>query len=121
MPKLNEKQEKALSELMIGKTRAEVAAACDVAESTIYAWLNDLTFRTRLKELQRAVFNETTAQLHGLASLAIETLRRGLNNEASAVEIRTAIAVIERTAKLHDSDIEERLEALENALLERNL
>jgi transposase len=113
MAKLTEKQEIVLLGLVAGKSRAECAKLAEVSESTIYNWLNDETFRKRLKEAQARVFDETTAQLHGLASLAIESLKRGLDGRAKAAEIRTAIAIFAQTTKLREMELVERIEKLE--------
>lgn len=113
MAKLTEKQEIVLLGLVAGKSRAECAKLAEVSESTIYNWLNDEDFRKRLKNAQARVFDESTAQLHGLTALAIETLKRGLSGKAKAAEIRTAIAVFAQTTKLREIELVERIERLE--------
>jgi transposase-like protein len=116
MAKLEEKQEIVLVGLISGKSRAECAKLAGVAESTIYNWLNEKSFKTKLKDAKARVYDESTAQIYGLASAAIEVLKRGLNGRATSIEVNTAKIVIAHISKLRELELGERIEKLEQII-----
>ena len=113
---LSEKKQIVILGLVGGKSKIECAKLADCAESTVYEWLNDETFRKALKDAKDTVFESETARLCGLSAMAIESLKRGLRGKAKAVEVRAAIAVFTQVGRMRELELLERIERLEQIL-----
>lgn len=113
---MSEKKQIAILSLVAGKSRAESAKLAGCSESTIYEWLSDRNFQTALKDARSTVFESETSRLHGLAAMAIESLKRGLRGKAKAVEVRAAIAVFNQIRLVREGELLERIERLEEIL-----
>ena len=113
---LSEKKQVVILGLVAGKSKTECAKLADCAESTIFEWLKDETFRKALKDAKDRVFDAETARLYGLLSMVIESYKRGLRGKAKAVEIRSAVAVVTQVARFRETDLLERIERLEEIL-----
>ncbi len=114
MPKQN--KEKILVALLEGVSIRDAAKTSGVSEATIYNYLKDTEFLSEYRNARRQTVENAIGQMQQASSEAVETLRRNLTCENSAVETRTAQIIFENSIRgLELTDILERLEALENA------
>ncbi len=116
-------QAKAALALARGGTVSAAADAIGVHRASIYNWFkSDPNFQQAIEEIRRDRIERLNDQMRELDSLALSRLRRILEDDSvpAAVQLRAALAVLERSKKL--LGIEEwnvpRMESL-GATLER--
>ncbi len=114
MPKITN-QEKVLVALLETPSIRDAAKLSGISEATIYNYLKDKEFLTEYRNARRQTVESAIAQMQNAASEAVETLRRNLTCENSAVETRTAQIIFENSIRgLELTDILSRLEVLES-------
>lgn len=120
MPKKSN-QEKVLHALLNTSSIAEAAKMCGLSEKTIYRYLEDADFQKQYRKARRSLVETSISQLQRATAEAVETLKRNLHCENPAVEVRTAQIILEAAYKgVELIDVEERLEALEDAIKAEN-
>ena len=104
---LSEKQELALTALLLGARVDEAAEEAGVARETVSRWRNhDPAFMAELRRRQAELWGEARDQLRGLAACAVTCLRERLSpsvaygkdvwtreNEATAVHVLRALGL----------------------------
>jgi transposase len=114
MPKENNK-EKILVALIETSSIREASQKSGIGEATIYRHLQDKEFKTAYRDARRETVENAISAMQQASSEAVETLRRNLNCENSAVETRTAQIIFENSIRgLELTDILSRLEILED-------
>ncbi len=119
MENLSESQLLAMAALVSGGTRAEAAIAADVAESTVFRWLNEEIFSQHLRETQTRLFNDSVNELKAATLIAVKTLRNVCNDtEATAsARVSAASAILSNCFKaIEQTEIRDRIEDLEKEL-----
>lgn len=112
--KLTRKSEQALVALLAEPTLPAAAARVGVSEATIARWLRNPQFRAAYREARRQIVEAAIGTLQGATSEAVETLRRNLHQKSGSVQVRAAIAILDRaTAAIELMDLAQRVEALE--------
>lgn len=108
----------AIIALLKEPTIEKAAQQLGVAESTLYRWLNDESFKAEYKAAQRQALGRASARLKVNAVKAVETLEDVMTSPKPQAMARVAAAraFLEFALKLHElDDLQERIEALEAA------
>lgn len=120
MPKQSNR-EKVLNALLNTTSITEAAKACGLSEKTIYRYLEDADFQKEYRRARRSLVETSIGQIQKATAEAVETLKRNLYCENSAVEVRCAQIIIETAVKgVELIDVIERLEVLEDAIKTEN-
>ncbi len=103
--------------LAAGKPVTEAARLAGVSERTAWRRLNDPAVRQQVRDARAALIDHTVSRLAAASMGAAATLVALLDAESEPVRLRAAVAILEQTVKLRDSEeLERRLAALEAAL-----
>ncbi len=87
--------QKALTALLNSSSVREAATASGLSEETIYRYLRDETFRSEYQTAQNEIVEAAVSSLKHAATEAVETLRRNLNCDNPAAEIRAAQIILD--------------------------
>ena len=91
-----------------------------VSKVTVYAWLKQENFRQKLKHQQDEIIERALDILKVNISKATETLVKLLDSDKEGIQARAAEDIIEFAQKaLEHEELEKRIEALEERLLQR--
>ncbi len=98
-----------------GETVAAAARKANVAERTLYRWLNDEDFRREVNQARAEMFRRAAGCMaEGAVSGALTLRQLCLRGKSENVRLGAARALIDLGAKLSEIvDLEERLSALE--------
>jgi chemotaxis protein histidine kinase CheA len=97
-----------------GHTIKDAAALANLAERTAYRHAAEPAFRARVQAIRSEMMSTAVGQLAAILTTATDALKRNLTCGNPAVEVRSAVAVLEQTLKLREqTEIETRLLALE--------
>src|SRR6266536_55070 len=111
------KQERAIVALLTEATLGAVAKAADISEVTLWRWMKEPEFKSRLRDARRAVVEGAIGRLQQAATQAVDTLQRNLTCGTPSVEVRAAIAILDQAIKAIELfDVVERVEQLEARL-----
>ena len=119
MENLSESQLLALAILVAGGTRAEAATAADVAESTIYRWLDDAAFSHCLRDAQTRAYSDSINTIKSASLLAVQTLCAVAADKgvSASARVSAASAILSNCFKaVEQTEIQTRLEALQRQL-----
>jgi len=118
---LSPRQAKAVGFLLAGCSIIETAGKCGVNEKTVRRWLNSPDFASQLKTGKRQVLERVEMRLVGTAERAVGVLVELLNSPVepgAGVRRLAAVNLLELTQAWREmGDFEERLQALEQAVL----
>ena len=113
---LTPKQETAIVALLNEPTIARAARSIDLAERTLYRWMDDPAFRAAYRKARREAFAQAIALTQRYAPAAVHALAKIMSDEtathASRVSAATSLLRFSRES-IELDDLAERLEALE--------
>lgn len=109
------RREAAIAALLAWPTIGRAATAAGVGERTLRRWLSeDDDFRRAYRDARARALTQAIGVLQAAAGEAVEALRAALTDEAAAVRVRAAIAILDRAMTGAELlDLHERLDALE--------
>lgn len=110
------RKEKALSALLVSRTRSEAAQAAGVSESTLRQYMKDPEFLERYKQAFGEMVADATRQAQQTLSPALSVLKEIMEDrdEQASSRITAARSVLEYSLKLcEQTDILEQLRELE--------
>lgn len=113
---LTPRKEKALSALLVSRTRAEAAQAAGIGESTLRGYMRDPEFLERYKQAFGEMVADATRQAQQTLSPALSVLKEIMmdRDEQAGARITAARSVLEYSLKLcEQTDILEQLRELE--------
>lgn len=113
---LTPRKEKALSALLVSRTRAEAAQAAGIGESTLRGYMRDPEFLERYKQAFGEMVADATRQAQQTLSPALSVLKEIMmdRDEQASARITAARSVLEYSLKLcEQTDILEQLRELE--------
>lgn len=119
---LTKGQQRAVQALAAGKGMADAARSARVKQSDLLAWLSLPEFRQALTGAEGDLLDTSTRRLLNLQSLAVSEVAGILADRSASHEVRLRAAgqVIDTMLRLREMrDIEQRLQALEQSLLNR--
>lgn len=91
------KQERVAEGYALGKSITELAAAHDVARSTIYAWLKgDRAFVAYYKSLLMEVRQEVRGAISSMAAEAVSTLKELMAEGGEQAKLKAATYVLDK-------------------------
>lgn len=98
---LTARQEKAIQALLAGATVQEAAKNVRVGRTTMYRWLNNVTFRAAYAAAQERAQAWMEARLRSLAAKAVQALEQILDddNTPASVKVDAARVVLEFTLR----------------------
>lgn len=111
-------QNEALCLLAAGYSRDEVATKTGVSKSTINRWATEPDFKKMLRNAVTRVYDAAIAELVSGSRQAAKELKEIITDPDTPKRVKvSAIQVLLTTAaKVKESELEERLEAIEAAL-----
>jgi hypothetical protein len=113
---LTTRQTKAIAALLTSKDLQSAAAAADVADRTLRAWMDDPTFRAALKYAEAEAIDAAQRRLAGTSEHAISVILMIMANKETpaSVRLRAATTILDQMLKLRQfAVLEERVAALE--------
>jgi len=114
---LTTKERNAVAALLTHASVDDAAKAAGVGCSTLWRWLRREDFRGAVSDAQQEAFRGAIGRLQGLASEAVEALRKNLKCGAAAVEVRAADILLARAVHwLEVVQLDERMRRLEKLL-----
>src|SRR5690348_7830426 len=118
--KLTRKQEIFITTLLAEAKIADAANKAGISEATALRWMKLPSFQEEYRQARRAVFDQAIAAMQRLATSAVETLSRNLEDSAPpAVQVAAAKVILEHAKSASLEEILERLARLEAAIAER--
>jgi hypothetical protein len=120
--KFGRKKQLAISALLENPTVKDAAAASGLADSTLWRWMKEPSFRAAYGEAKRQVVENSISRLQKIAGEAAGVLGSLMVDESSPPNTRVAAAkiVLELSLRgVETADILSRLDMLETALLNR--
>ena len=112
--KSDRKQEQAILALLTHPTIPAAAAACGVADKTLWRWMQVPAFRDHYRLARRQVLEGAIGTLQQAATEAATALRGLLKAESEMVRLGACRAILEQAIKGADLlDLQERIAALE--------
>lgn len=119
-PILTTKQRQAIGALLTERTIAQAAQKIGVSAPTVQRWLRDESFVAELRAVQADLLQAATVTLATAQADSLKTLEDLRDNSSSdTVRLGAARTLVELFFKFREnSDIEERLQALEAAIHE---
>jgi hypothetical protein len=118
--KLSRKHEQAIAALLEQPTIEAAAKACGVGEATLGRWLQEDRFRHAYRRARTQVLELAISRLQQATGEAVQALRSNLKCGVPSVEVRAALGILEQAIRGAELlDVQERLEALEELLQQR--
>lgn len=117
---LTNRQSLAITQIIGSSTLEEARKKARISKGTLYAWLKDETFKIELKRQREEIVKEALGSLKNAMTKAVKELVKLI--DSSKPELRRWICkdIIDYTLKsIELEDIEERLNKVEQAILER--
>jgi hypothetical protein len=114
----NDRQDRALWQLLCGRTVREAAEAAAASERTVYRWLQTPAFQNAYRLRRRARFLQGLGALQNLTERAAQTLDSVLNDQdaSPASRVTAARSVLQYACQSFElDDIHSRLDELERA------
>ena len=111
------KQDRAIIALLAEPTLEAAAAHAEVGSATLWRWMQQPEFKSRLRAARRAVVEGAIGRLQAAATAAVETLQRNLTCGTPSVEVRAAATMLDQAIKAVEMfDLAQRVEHLEARL-----
>jgi hypothetical protein len=111
------RQDRAIVALLAEPSTEAAAKTAGVSDVTIWRWMQQPAFKSRLRDARRAVVEGAIGRLQAAATEAVDTLRRNLTCGAPSVEVRAASAILDQAVRCVELfDLAERVEQLEARL-----
>lgn len=115
---LTARQRRAVVAVLTAPTLGEAAAAVQVSARTLRRWRSREVFARAVRQAAREMDREAVDALRAATVDAVATLRRALDEDAPAVRVRAAVAIVGAAERARDDDLDARLSALEQRVQE---
>jgi len=111
------RQERTIVALLAEPSIEAAAKTAEVSDVTIWRWMKQPEFRSKLRDARRAVVEGAIGRLQAAATEAVDTLRRSLTCGIPSVEVRAATVILDQAIRAVELfDLAERVEHLEARL-----
>ena len=111
------RQDRAILALLAERSIEAAAKSAEVADVTIWRWMQQPEFKSRLRAARRAVVEGAIGRLQAAATEAVDTLRRNLTCGTPSVEVKAAATILDQAVRCVELfDLAERVEHLEARL-----
>jgi uncharacterized protein YjcR len=115
--KNNTAKERARELLLQGLSHSAICEQLDIEPRTIKRWLSEKEFKENLRNDSRIVHNNAIIKAIGANDKAIDTLLDIMENGTDRNRLTAAKTILECSVKWLDTDLEARLESLEEIVL----
>lgn len=116
---LSNRQLLAISQIIASTTLEEARRKAKVSKGTLYAWLRDDVFKAELKRQRDEVIREALDRLKCALTKAISGLIELMDSKRSDLRLVYKDIIDYGIKSIELEDIEERLDKVEQAILER--
>lgn len=117
---LTNRQLLAITQIIASPTLEEARRKARISKGTLYAWLKDEAFKIELKRQREEIVKEALASLKNAMTKAVKELVKLINSSKPELRRWVCKDIIDYTLKsIELEDIEERLNKVEQAILER--
>lgn len=119
--KKSRKRDVAVMALLTEPTIKQAAEKADIAESTLWRWMQEEGFKEQYEQAKREAVSHATTRLRQSMTSAIDALVDMAENPKTSAMARATAArtLLEFAFKAHENeDIQKRMDALEEALSE---
>ena len=115
---LTPRQEKAIAALLECNTIKAAAKKTGVSDTALRNWLrDDELFKARYSDALQEIANQSIKELSKNAKEACETLKRNLKCKVPAVEVRAAVAILDKVLSSQIiADMQSQIEELRGLL-----
>ena len=114
---LTARQQQALVMIITGRSVADAAQAANVRRQTVYAWLNQPTFRQELERAKVDFMERISLSLTNLGDKAIQALDQALEDPNISVRLRAADIYFSQSRAYKDQvELTQRVNELEKAI-----
>jgi hypothetical protein len=111
------RQDRAIVALLAEPSIEAAAKSAEVSDVTIWRWMKQPEFKSRLRDARRALVEGAIGRLQAAATEAVETLRRNLTCGTPSVEVKAAATILDQAVRCVELfDLAERVEQLEARL-----
>ena len=117
-----QKQEEALSALLICPTIEGAAEKANISRTSVYNWLKEPSFQEELQRRRRGLISQALNGLAGVLDKAVEEMGRLLRDTHTTPQLRRLLCkdIIEFNLKASEiEDIKARIESLEETARSR--
>lgn len=116
--KLSDKQQMALSLILIGENNKNVASKVGVDENTIYRWRNSEPFKSILIELRLQEIESLEFKISNLGAKALNKLAYLLENaDSQNNQLKASTFIVDKILQLNELEIIKRLDDIEEKLI----
>lgn len=123
LEKLTVKQQRAIVSVLSSRTLEEALRTARISRNQWFVWFRKPFFRAEFDKRKTALFDEAISRLRGSMTKAVEALEELCEKNIMVnppTRLKAAIAIIEIVSKADvESDLQRRIEALEQAQIER--
>jgi len=112
---LSEGQQQALMALLKSSSVAEAARECGITPATIFKYLSEENFRKQYRQARRDSLEVVTRRIENAACEAVDVLLEVMTDKENSASQRIMAAgkILDAAYRIHETDVMERLEALE--------
>lgn len=111
---MNARKEKALTALLLTKTKEEAAKAAGISRRCLYEYLSDEEFRKEYRKKCNSLLEDGTLKMQKAVDTAVATLESVMKSENQYAKVNAARVILEYAIKYTEQvDIEYRLSKLE--------
>ena len=115
--KIERKSETVIAALLTEPSHAAAASKAGIGEATLQRWLRNPTFINAYRIARRLIVEAAVGQVQQATAQAVEVLTRNLNCGTPSVEVRAALAILDKAMLgVELIDVTSRLEELERVL-----
>jgi hypothetical protein len=119
--KIERKTEVAIAALLTEPTHAAAAAKAGIGEATLQRWLRNPNFLSKYRIARRSIVEAAVGHVQQASAQAVDVLRRNLNCGNPSVEVRAALAILDKAmVGVELIDVTTRLEEIERAFREKS-
>jgi molybdenum-dependent DNA-binding transcriptional regulator ModE len=109
--------DRAIQALLEHSSIEKAAASLGLSYVTLWRWMQEKDFQTRLRAARRQAYSQSVARLQQASSAAVTTLLRVMTDQSAPAgsRVRAADCVLDHAARAIElEDIEQRLDDLES-------
>lgn len=114
--KRGRKTQAAIAALLSSSSVAQASEVCGVSPATLKRWMQEPDFRAEFDAESRRLLEYSAGRVRAGTDLALETLRRKMEDGPPAVQVSAARAWLDHQRHCDIAELEARVRALEEAV-----
>jgi hypothetical protein len=117
MPQNDTRKGKAIEALGVGLSVTDASEKAGVTRKTVYRWLDDDDFKSKVAKRQSDVLERVRGRLSALAIKSLDVLEALMDSRNETIRLRASNSVLSRiTEILEVLSLEERIEKIESEI-----